>query len=80
MSLVIFLTTTASTAPVEGKNEFHFITLCCFGVFFPSGLSCGVKRICCFPEKEIEVESEATEEMEGELSEEEEGRPVCLRN
>lgn len=76
--MVIFLTTTVSTAPVEGKNEFHFLILCWY--FFCFFLSGGDKRICCFPEKELEVESEAAEEMEGELSEEEEGRPVCLRN
>lgn len=45
-----------------------------FFLSFPDDLKC----FCCFPEKEQEeIEAEATENMEGELSEEEEGRPMC---
>jgi len=77
--MVVFLATTVSTAPVEGKNTSHVICLCWFySVLF---YLWRWEILLCIPEKEQEeVEVETTEEVEGELSEEEEGRPVCVRN
>lgn len=73
MSLVVFLATTVSTAPLEGKKILHLPL-----VLTDTLLNLWrYEVLLCFPEKEQEeVEVEATEE--GELSEEEEGRPVCV--
>lgn len=63
--MIILLTTTVSAAPVEGKNwsesQPQILVFSRRRVFF----------LFCVPEKE---EVEAAEEVEGELSEEEEGR------
>lgn len=68
VSIVIFLTTTISTAPVEGKNTSRDTQTRMFHEWRSH-------TMFVFPEKEQEeVEVEATEEVEGELSEEEEGR------
>lgn len=71
VSMVVFLATTVSMAPVEGKKTPHSIVHHGYSHFFSSS-----DLVLCLPEKEQEeVEVEAMEEGEGELSEEEEGRP-----
>lgn len=76
MSMAVFLTTAVSTAPLEGKKKRSYVLYLISFYYF-----CLERRLSvCLPEKELEeVEVEATEE--GEVSEEEEGRPcVCERS